>query len=65
VAVKQLANNGVKFRHPPPTYYTEVGQLNVIQEVGEDVDKLKEFGILLDNEADVFDGPNARSHQNK
>ncbi|CAL8110885.1 unnamed protein product [Orchesella dallaii] len=53
--VEVMTNNGVKFRHPPPTYYTEIGQLDVIKSVGENVAVLREYGILLDNEADVFD----------
>ncbi|ODM94335.1 4-hydroxyphenylpyruvate dioxygenase-like protein [Orchesella cincta] len=68
--VEVMTKNGVKFRHPPPTYYTEftlslfwhyifvrtqIGQLEVIKSVGENVKVLREYGILLDNEADVFD----------
>lgn len=80
--VRELTKLGVKFRHPPPTYYTEVqhlysiaitwvffslhkyspiliisqiGQLDVIKSSGEDVNTMKRLGILLDNEADVFD----------
>jgi len=33
----------------------QIGQLNVIKSVGEDLEQLREYGILLDNEADVFE----------
>ena len=33
----------------------QIGQLEAINSVGEDVDLLKEYGILLDSEADVLE----------
>jgi len=59
--VKHMTVNGARFRHPPPAYYTQTGQLEIIKSVGEDVGELQAYGILLDAEADVFDdGPGSR-----
>ncbi|WAR21881.1 HPDL-like protein [Mya arenaria] len=44
--VAQLKDNGVEFAEPPYTYYTEVGKLEEICDIGEDVDLLRENGIL-------------------
>ncbi|XP_052772922.1 4-hydroxyphenylpyruvate dioxygenase-like protein [Mya arenaria] len=54
--VAQLKDNGVEFAEPPYTYYTEVGKLEEICDIGEDVDLLRENGILVDAEADPGDG---------
>ncbi|KAL4231353.1 hypothetical protein ACF0H5_008932 [Mactra antiquata] len=50
--VSKLKENGVQFAEPPYTYYTEVGKLEEIKEMGQDVDILRENGILVDAEAD-------------
>ncbi|XP_064602352.1 4-hydroxyphenylpyruvate dioxygenase-like protein [Liolophura sinensis] len=49
--VSRLQANGVEFTEPPFTYYTEVGKLNEIHEIGENVEELKKNGILLDKES--------------
>ncbi|CAC5411050.1 unnamed protein product [Mytilus coruscus] len=51
-AVSTLQEQGVNFVEPPYTYYTEVGKLKEMEEINEDVEVLKKYGILVDNEAD-------------
>jgi len=50
-AVAALKDNGVKFIDPPAAYYSEEGKLQEINRVGECVDSLKNYGILLDAES--------------
>ncbi|UYV60524.1 HPDL [Cordylochernes scorpioides] len=57
-SVEQMVKSGVKFRHPPPAYYTRIGKLQEIEDVQEDISQLSKLGILLDSEAD----PEASSH---
>ncbi|XP_035824057.1 4-hydroxyphenylpyruvate dioxygenase-like protein isoform X2 [Aplysia californica] len=48
--IKKLKLHGVEFAEPPATYYSEVGRLHDILGVGQDVQELKELGILIDTE---------------
>ncbi|XP_077992679.1 4-hydroxyphenylpyruvate dioxygenase-like protein [Glandiceps talaboti] len=54
-AVSTLREEQLPLIVPPDTYYSEIGKLEEIQDVGEDVEMLKEYGILLDSEADAGD----------
>lgn len=49
---KSLADAGVHFFTPPPTYYTEIEKHQEIVKAGEDPDLLSKYGILLDSEVD-------------
>ncbi|CAG7731976.1 unnamed protein product [Allacma fusca] len=53
--VNGLSKRGIRFREPPPTYYTDLGQRGAIELAGEDPAILSKYGILLDVEADPFD----------
>ncbi|KAL3864295.1 hypothetical protein ACJMK2_005989 [Sinanodonta woodiana] len=57
-AVSTLKERGVDFAEPPYTYYTQVGKLQEICDVGEDLTVLEENGILIDAEADPEDRGN-------
>ncbi|CAL1538262.1 unnamed protein product [Lymnaea stagnalis] len=51
--VKKLKFLGAEFAKPPPdSYYTEIGRLHDILRSGEDLEPLREHGILIDTEAD-------------
>ncbi|KAF3704288.1 4-hydroxyphenylpyruvate dioxygenase-like protein [Channa argus] len=50
-----LAEAGVQFFSPPPTYYTEVGKQQEIEEAGHSPQMLAQHGILLD--ADLHQDP--------
>ncbi|XP_062382232.1 4-hydroxyphenylpyruvate dioxygenase-like protein [Sardina pilchardus] len=47
-----MAQAGVEFFSPPPTYYTEVGKQHEIERAGYDPQMLLEHGILLDTALD-------------
>lgn len=50
--VSRLKDSGVQFAEPPYTYYTEVGKYEEICDIGQDVEVLRQNGILVDAEAD-------------
>ncbi|KAM7381453.1 hypothetical protein PAMA_012339 [Pampus argenteus] len=45
-----MAEAGVQFFSPPPTYYTEVGKQQEIEEAGHNPQMLAQHGILLDTD---------------
>ncbi|XP_060065559.1 4-hydroxyphenylpyruvate dioxygenase-like protein [Ylistrum balloti] len=50
--VSCLMTSGVEFAEPPYTYYTEVGKLEDIKQIGQCVAILETNGILVDMEVD-------------
>ncbi|XP_041370835.1 4-hydroxyphenylpyruvate dioxygenase-like protein [Gigantopelta aegis] len=56
-SVSVLTDAGVQFVEPPYTYYTEIGKLKEITEIGENLDMLQKYGILVDAEADSGNSP--------
>uniref|UniRef100_A0A0B7AFW7 VOC domain-containing protein n=1 Tax=Arion vulgaris TaxID=1028688 RepID=A0A0B7AFW7_9EUPU len=53
VAIKNLRQLGTPFANAPPaTYYSKMGRLDDIILAGEDVDALRDNGILIDTESD-------------
>ncbi|KAK7009789.1 4-hydroxyphenylpyruvate dioxygenase-like protein isoform X1 [Biomphalaria glabrata] len=65
--VRSLKLSGATFAKPPPdTYYSEIGRLHDIIKAGEDIEGLKENGILIDTEADgIFEVERKQSKENK
>ncbi|OWF50988.1 4-hydroxyphenylpyruvate dioxygenase-like protein [Mizuhopecten yessoensis] len=51
--VSTLMARGVEFAEPPYTYYTEVGKLEDIEQIGQCVAILETNGILVDMEVDI------------
>ncbi|XP_070540735.1 4-hydroxyphenylpyruvate dioxygenase-like protein [Ptychodera flava] len=52
-AVSTLQDEKLPLIVPPDTYYSEIGKLQEIQDVGENIELMKRYGILLDSEADA------------
>ncbi|XP_069138930.1 4-hydroxyphenylpyruvate dioxygenase-like protein [Argopecten irradians] len=50
--VSTLMSRGVDFAEPPYTYYTEIGKLEDIEQIGQCVAILERNGILVDMEVD-------------
>ncbi|XP_002735549.1 4-hydroxyphenylpyruvate dioxygenase-like protein [Saccoglossus kowalevskii] len=48
-----ITEAGLPLIVPPDAYYTEIGKLHEIQYVGENVDLMQKYCILLDSEADA------------
>ncbi|XP_023686696.1 4-hydroxyphenylpyruvate dioxygenase-like protein isoform X1 [Paramormyrops kingsleyae] len=57
-SVDTLAEAGVQFFSPPPTYYTQVGKLQEIEDAGHDPRLLSQHGILLDSDVRQNDSDN-------
>ncbi|CAL1261541.1 unnamed protein product [Larinioides sclopetarius] len=53
--VSKLKSNGVVFRNPPTAYYDELRNLNKMSGLGVDLNRLSQYGILIDNEDDSTD----------
>ncbi|XP_071392830.1 4-hydroxyphenylpyruvate dioxygenase-like protein [Centroberyx affinis] len=60
-----MAEAGVQFFSPPPTYYTEVGKQQEIEEAGHNPQMLAQHGILLDTDLRQDPSPHTSSSESR
>ncbi|XP_066277204.1 4-hydroxyphenylpyruvate dioxygenase-like protein [Branchiostoma lanceolatum] len=62
-STRQLRAAHVQLLKPPDTYYSEIGKLSEIHQVGQSLTALKDNGVLLDAEADATDNDHWNNNQ--
>ncbi|KAI8499787.1 hypothetical protein Bbelb_228380 [Branchiostoma belcheri] len=60
---RQLRAAHVQLLKPPDTYYSEIGKLSEIHQVGQSLSALQDNGVLLDAEADAADDEHCNNNQ--